>query len=274
MSSELPPTEYFSGISFNPDFYTSGSDNITTEEAKNLIIAYNTSSTSTITTLSTTNINAIGSDLNIGPNLTSGSVIIIGSDTNSQTTIKGIAIGLLGNTTITGNLTTTGTTTSNTYNLSGTTPTLSKASLGYYVNYIKVSASYAASNKFLYTPASNTSTTESHYLNPGVYMANIHLSVVASAGQTYSSTFNLGVATGTNIQAMPANSQYGTINVKSDDFVATNTGSNITGNYFVYSHSGCFTIASSSFVNLEFMLTVQSGATQTYNLYGCIHRIG
>ena len=62
MSSELPPTEYFSGISFNPDFYTSGSDNITTEEAKNLIIAYNTSSTSTITTLSTSNINAIGSD--------------------------------------------------------------------------------------------------------------------------------------------------------------------------------------------------------------------
>ena len=170
MSSELPPTEYFSGISFNPDFYTSGSDNITTEEAKNLIVAYNTSSTSTITTLSTTNINAISSSLNIGPNLTSGSTLIIGSDTNSQTTIKSTAIGILGNTTITGNLTTTGTTTSTTYNLSGTT-TLSKASLGYYVNYIKVSASYATSNKLLYTPASNTSTTESHYLNAGVYMA-------------------------------------------------------------------------------------------------------
>ena len=107
MSSELPPTEYFSGISFNPDFYTSGSDNITTEEAKNLIIAYNTSSTDTITTLNTTNINAIGSALNIGPNLTSGSVII-GSDTNTQTTIKGSEIGLLGNSTITGILTTTG----------------------------------------------------------------------------------------------------------------------------------------------------------------------
>ena len=108
MSSELPPTEYFSGINFNPDFYTSGSDNITTEEAKNLIVAYNTSSTDTITTLTTTNINAIGSALNIGPNLTSGSVIVIGSDTNSQTTIKGSAIGLLGNSTITGFLTTTG----------------------------------------------------------------------------------------------------------------------------------------------------------------------
>ena len=108
MSSELPPTEYFSGINFNPDFYTSGSDNITTEEAKNLIIAYNTSSTDTITTLNTTNINAIGSALNIGPNLTSGSVIVIGSDTNAQTTIKGTEIRLLGNSTITGFLTTTG----------------------------------------------------------------------------------------------------------------------------------------------------------------------
>jgi hypothetical protein len=102
MSSELPPTEYFSGISFNPDFYTCGSDNITTEEAKNLIVAYNTSSTDTITTFNTTNINAIGSDLNIGPNLTSGSALIIGSDTNSQTTIKGSAIGLLGNSTVSG----------------------------------------------------------------------------------------------------------------------------------------------------------------------------
>ena len=43
MSADLPPTEYFSGINFNPDFYTSGSDNITIEETKNLIVAYNTS---------------------------------------------------------------------------------------------------------------------------------------------------------------------------------------------------------------------------------------
>ena len=97
MSADLPPTEYFSGINFNPDFYTSGSDNITIEETKNLIVAYNTSSTDTITTLNTTNINAIGSALNIGPNLTSGSTIVIGSDTNSQASIKGSAIGLLGN---------------------------------------------------------------------------------------------------------------------------------------------------------------------------------
>jgi hypothetical protein len=267
MSIELPPTEYFSGINFNSDFYTSGSDNITNEEAKKLIVAYSSSGSSTITTLTTSTINTLGATLNVGINGTTGDTVIIGTNANTQTKIYGGAIGLLNNTTISGNLT------SNSYNLTGTTPTLTKASLGYFVNYIKTSASYATSNKFLYTPASNTSTGESHYLNPGVYMANIHLYIVASAGQTYSSTFNLGVSTGTNIQAMPVNSQYGTINVKSDDFIATNTGATITGNYFVYSHSGCFTLASSSFVNLEFMLTVQSGATQTYNLYGCIHRI-
>ena len=274
MSSELPPTEYFSGISFNPDFYTSGSDNITTEEAKNLIVAYNTSSTDTITTLNTTNINAIGSALNIGPILTSNSVIVIGSDTNSQASIKGSAIGLIGNSTVSGFLTTTGATTSNTYNLSGIPPTLTKLSLGYYVNYVKLSASYATSNKFIYLPSVNTSTGESHYLNAGVYFASIHMYTIAPASQTYSSTFSLGVATGTSIQTMPVNSQYGTFNIESSDLIATNAGAIITGNYFMYSHSGCFTLTSSAFANIEFHLNAQSGATLTFNLSGCIYRIG
>ena len=104
-------------------------------------------------------------------------------------------------------------------------------------------------------------------------MANIHLYLFAPAGQTYSTTFSLGVATGTNIQTMPVNSQYVALNIDSSDFLATNSGANITGNYFVFSHSGCFTLASSSFVHIEFNLKVQSGASQTYNLYGCIHRI-
>ena len=267
MSVELPPTEYFSGINFNPDFYSSGSDNITTEEAKNLIIAYTSSGSDTITTLTTSTINTLGSTLSIGTNGTTSDTVIIGTNSNTQTNIYGGIIGLLSNTTITGTLT------SNSYNLSGTTPTLTKASLGYYVNYAKVSASYATSNKYLYAPTSNTATTDSNYLYPGVYMANIHLNIYASAGQTYSSTFNLAVATGTNIQTMPANSQYGAINIKSDDFIATNTGANITGNNFIFSHSGCFTLTSSSFVHLEFYMSVQSGATQSYNLYGCIHRI-
>jgi hypothetical protein len=105
-------------------------------------------------------------------------------------------------------------------------------------------------------------------------MANIHMYLYAPASQTYASTFILGVATGTTIQTMANNSQYGTLNIESDNFTATNSGANTTGNYYMYSHSGCFTLTSSSFVNIEFDMTIQSGATQTYNLYGCIHRIG
>ena len=268
MSSELPPTYYFSNITFNPTFYSNGSDNITNEEAKKLIISYTTSGTDTITTLNTSTINTLGSTLNIGTNGTIMDTVIIGTNSNAQTKIDGGSIGLLNNTTVLGNLT------SNSYNLPATLQIPTKLSLGYYINFTRVSASYATSNKFLYSPSSNTAITDSNYLSPGVYMANIHMYLFASAGQTYSSTFSLGVSTGTNIQSMPVNSQYGTINIESSDFIATNSGATITGNYFVFSHSGCFTLASSSFVNLEFNLKVQSGATQTYNLYGCIHRIG
>ena len=267
MSSELPPTYYFTDITFNPTFYSNGSDNITNEEAKKLILNYTTSGTSTITTLSTSTINSLGSTLTIGTNGVSSDTVLIGTNSNAQTKIYGGAIGLLNNTTVLGNLT------SNSYSFSGTSTSLTKSSLGYYINFTRVSASYATSNKFLYSPSSNTSFGDSHYLNAGVYMANIHMYLFASAGQTYSSTFSLGVSTGTNIQTMPVNSQYGTINIESSDFIATNSGATITGNYFVFSHSGCFTLTSSSFVNLEFNLKVQSGATQTYNLYGCIHRI-
>ena len=84
----------------------------------------------------------------------------------------------------------------------------------------------------------------------------------------------MGVATGTNAQTMPVNSQYGTYNVESSDLIATNAGANMTGNYFMYSHSGCFTLTSSSFANLEFHLNAQSGATLTFNLYGFVYRIG
>ena len=267
MASELPPTYYFTDINFNPSFYSSGSDNITVEEAKSLILSNTNSATDTITTLTTATINTFGSTLSIGTNGITNDTVIIGTNSNTQTNIYGGIIGLLSNTTILGNLT------SNSYNLSGTTPTLTKASLGYYVNYAIVSASYSTSPKYLYAPTSNTAVTESHYLNAGIYMANIHMYAVASAGQTYSNTFQIGVATGTNIQTMPVNSQYGTMVLTSGDLVSINNGTNFAGNYSSFTYSGCFTITTSSFVNLEFYLKTQSGATQTYNLYGCIYRI-
>ena len=160
MSSELPPTYYFTNITFNPSFYSSGSDNLTNEEAKNNYLTYPTAQgTETISTL------------------------------NSSTI------------------------TSNSYKLSGIPPTLTKTSLGYYLNYAKVSAAYAASSKYLYSPSVNTAITESHYLEAGVYMANIHMYAVAAAGQTYSNTFQIGVASGTNIQTMPVNSGTQTYNL-------------------------------------------------------------
>ena len=72
---------------------------------------------------------------------------------------------------------------------------------------------------------------------------------------------------------MPVNSQYGTFVLTSGDLMSVNAGANTTNNNFVFSYSGCFTLTSSSFVNLEFYLKTQSGATQTINLYGFIHRI-
>ena len=220
MASELPPTYYFTDITFNPAFYSSGSDNITNEEAKKNYLTYPTAQgTETISTL------------------------------NSSTI------------------------TSNTYNLSGIPPTLTKTSLGYFVNYTKTSASFSVSNRFLYSPASNTATTDSNYLEAGVYMANIHMYAVAAAGQTYTNTFQIGIAAGTSIQTLVNNSQYGTMVLTSGDLVSINAGANTTGNNYVFSHSGCFTLTSSSYVYLEFWLRGQSGATQTYNLSGCIYRI-
>jgi len=274
-NSETPPTYYFGGITFNPSFYQQTTSNyLTLDKAKNIFLTYPIAQgTETISTLNTTTINSGGSILSIGANGTSNNTIIIGSDTNTQTTIKSTAIGILANTTVSGNLTTTLATTSNSYNLLGTPPTITKSSLGYYVNYVKVTNSFSNVPKFVYTPSSNTSTSESHYLNAGVYCANIYMYVLAAAGQTYSATFSLAVSSGTSIQTMPVNSQYGTINIESSDFVCTNTGANMTGNYFTFSHSGCFTLSSNGFVNLEFNLKAVSGAIISFNLYGCVYRI-
>jgi hypothetical protein len=268
--SEAPPTYYFDGITFNPSFYTSTttSNYLTLETAKNIFLTYPAAQgTETISTLNSSTINSLGLTLSIGTNGTTGETVIIGTNSNTQTSIYGGAIGLLSNTTVSGNLT------SNSYNLTGNSTTLTKLSLGYYVNYTQNSASYSTSNKFLYAPGSNTSQGEAHYLYAGVYIANIHLCVVASAGQTYSGRFSLGVSAGTNIQAMPANSQYGIMNIESSDLTALNTGVSLAGNFSTYSHSGCFTLTSSNFVNLELNLKAQTGAAMTFYLYGCIHRI-
>lgn len=266
--TEAPPTYYFSGITFNPSFY----------QTSDYLVFPIAQGTETISTLKTSTIYTASNTLNIGSNGSTGNAIIIGSDTNTQTNIKSTSIGLFGNTTVVGNLSTTQTTTANSYNFLGTTPTLTKTSLGYYFNYPLTSASYGNPSKYLYSPSSNGATTDGHYLYTGVYIAHIYMYIVGTATTgtaTYTATFNLGASNGTSIQTMPVNSQYGTMNIATSDFTATNGTSNLNNNGLTFSHSGCFTLSSNGFVNLEFNLKTLSisNGTLTYNLYGCIHRI-
>ena len=92
--SEAPPTYYFSGITFNPDFYqTVSGDYLTLATAKSSFLSYPTAQgTETITTLTSTTINSSSeaSDLSIVPSQTSG-VLNIG--TGARTTAGNINIG-------------------------------------------------------------------------------------------------------------------------------------------------------------------------------------
>ena len=69
MASELPPTEYFSGITFNPEFYQStSSDYLTASTGKKYFLSYPTAQgTETITTLKSSSIDSVSTsnDLNL-----------------------------------------------------------------------------------------------------------------------------------------------------------------------------------------------------------------
>ena len=105
MSSETPPTYYFSGIKFNPSFYQSTSgDYLTLATAKSSFLTYPTAQgTETISTLNSSTINStsastnmtIGNnvdiaDLSIGSLQTSGDLYV---GTGARTTAGGIYIG-------------------------------------------------------------------------------------------------------------------------------------------------------------------------------------
>ena len=162
--TEAPPTYYFSGITFNPSFY----------QTSDYLVFPIAQGTETISTLKTSTIYTASNTLNIGSNGSTGNAIIIGSDTNTQTNIKSTAIGLFGNTTVVGNLSTTLATTANSYNFLGTTPTLARTSLGYYFNYPLTSATYSNPSKYLYSPSSNGATTDGHYLSRCLHCTYLH----------------------------------------------------------------------------------------------------
>ena len=117
MSAEIPPTEYFSGITFNKDFYQStSSDYLTASTGKNYFLSYPTAQgTETITTLISSSIDSVSTrndlnlalsqiggvftlangartgNINIGANATQGN-INFGSNTNDETRISGTVV--------------------------------------------------------------------------------------------------------------------------------------------------------------------------------------
>jgi len=112
MSTETPPTYYFSGIKFNPSFYTSSSSNyLTKQTAKSYFLSYPTAQgTETISTLNCAVLNTPSStsNLDLGTNIINGTIsmgdvqtngsIIIGNNGNTDTQIKGGTIKLMNNT--------------------------------------------------------------------------------------------------------------------------------------------------------------------------------
>jgi len=112
MSKETPPTYYFSGIKFNPSFYTSSSsDYLTKQTAKSYFLSYPTAQgTETISTLNCAVLNTPSqtSNLDLGVNIINGTIsmgdvqtngsIIIGNNGNTDTQIKGGLIKLMNHT--------------------------------------------------------------------------------------------------------------------------------------------------------------------------------
>ena len=73
MSSEIPPTYYFSGITYNPDFYQTSSSNYL-----NYPIAQGTETIKSLRSISIDS-TAAATNMTLGSNLTSGSLTIGGS---------------------------------------------------------------------------------------------------------------------------------------------------------------------------------------------------
>ena len=114
---ESPPTYYFSGITFNPNFYTTSAsgDYITKSTGKKYFLSYPIAQgTQTVSTLNCSVVNSLSdtSNLGLGSNITSATIsigdaqtsgsIIIGSNSNSETQIKGGTIKLMNNTNASG----------------------------------------------------------------------------------------------------------------------------------------------------------------------------
>jgi len=289
------PSPNFSTIDFNPSFFTS-STYLTVDEADSLYLNKSVPDTANVletfsvgisantiqagsvtvtTVLNSDSVDSSGTTLTLGAtNATKVTTSKPFSASSFDSTGSTLTLGVTNATTVTTSLPFY----ANSYYFTGTAPTLSKTSMNYFVNYSAVAEGFTTTGaRYLYTPASN-SAGASHYFNAGVYEANVHVYVVQTGGPTFSGcTFTIGAASGTATGTISKTSQYGTYNVTSPTFSAANPGGvNFNGNGFVLSHTGCFTLASSAFINLELYigaLTAITAGTVTFSIYGCVKRI-
>jgi hypothetical protein len=270
------PSPSFSGIDFNPDFFTS-STSLTLSEADALYLNKATADTANV--LETFTVGILANALQATTATITTSLECLGTLTSNSLDSVGTTLTL-------GSSNATSVTTSlpfyaNSYYLTGTAPTLGKSSMNYYVNYSAVSTGALSTTgaRYVYSPASNGSTASTNYFQAGIYEAIIHGYVVQAGGPTLSGcTFLLGVATGTATGTLSTSAQYGTITASSQTFNTSNVGGINLNNFgTVVSHTVCFTLASSAFVNLELFvssLTAITAGNITFNVYGVVRRIG
>lgn len=295
MTSALPPYPYYKGIKFNPAFFNSSY--ITQDEANKLYlmkaypdtaIAKETFSAGIVASSITTN----NGNLIMGTGqITCGDITsTAGGFGNGIITANG---GLITNTidTIVSGALTLGSTlcnavltsqsfSSNSYLLNGTTPTITKTSLGYFVNYDFIASPQlsASGSYYLYSPTTNSTKSASNYLNAGYYLIQVNSSV-CEKGSPSSGVVNYTIAfcygTTKSDSALSTTAQYGTIGTPNINFPFSvnlnlnnvSVGNNLTCGFF---------LPTEGFINLELICnitTVIASGSIVFNVSGCITRI-
>jgi hypothetical protein len=145
--------------------------------------------------------------------------------------------------------------------------------LNYFVNYTNSSVTRASAG-YLYNPATNTATTDSHYLNAGIYVVDVRMTYSENNGPTTSTfAYTMGVFYSTFVGTLNTAGQAGTTPLTSISYLPTLLAKN--GVFLTLSYTGCFTLPSANYVNMFIQTTgTISGGNVIQNLNGCIRRIG
>ena len=262
------PSPNFSTIDFNPSFFTSSSS-LTIDEADALYLNKATADTANV--LETFTVGIVANSLQAVTASVTSSLQVSGTLTSDLVDSVGATL-TLGPTNAT-SITTSLPFYANAYYFTGTAPTPSKASTSYSVTYANVSKN-TNSTWYLYSPGTNSSTGNSHYLNPGIYFATMVMSYSEAGSPTaVAFTYTLGVSTTLTTGSISGATPVGTTVISQIGYTPLLYGRN--ANPFSYSYSGCFTLTSAAYVSLQLGIVGSSTAgTITANLSGTILRIG